>query len=139
MTARILITASAAVILAFGLIHLVYTFRGTKLTPRDTALRQQMQEVSPVITSETNIWKTWIGVNATHSLALILFGLIYGYLALEKSEVLFNSPFLLFVGFAMLLALAVICRLYFFSIPFRGISVALLCYIVGVVLSKWKM
>ena len=132
-------TASAAVILAFGIIHLLYTFHGPKLTPRDTALRQRMQEVSPVITSETTIWKTWIGVNATHSLALILFGLIYGYLALSKSEVLFNSPFLLLVGLGMLLALAVICRLYFFSIPFRGICFALVCYIAGVALSRWKM
>ncbi len=33
MLARTLVTAASAIILALGVIHLIYTFRGTKLTP----------------------------------------------------------------------------------------------------------
>src|SRR4029453_11209373 len=105
MIGKILVAVSAAILLALGVIHLVYTFRGTKLTPRDTAVRASMAETSPVITKEITIWQAWIGVNATHSMFLILFGLMYGYLALAQSELLFRTPFLMIVGAAMLLAL----------------------------------
>jgi hypothetical protein len=132
MIPRILMTGSAAVILVFGIIHLVYTFRTPKLTPRDPTLRPRMEQVSPVLTSETTIWKAWIGFNASHSLALILFGLLYGYLALSKGNILFDSPFLLATGFAMLLALLVLARLYWFSVTFWGIGLSLLCYLVSI-------
>jgi hypothetical protein len=92
MAARLLMTASALVLLVFGLIHLACTFRGTKLTPRDPELQQRMKEVSPVISRETTMWKAWVGFNASHSLSVILFGLVYGYLALAHSELLFRSP-----------------------------------------------
>src|SRR3954466_1189338 len=98
MVARILMAGSAAIVLTLGIVHLVYTFYGTKLTPRDAALQQKMKEVSPVVTRETTMWKVWVGVNGTHSLALILFGLVYGYLGVARSDVLFGSPFLTIVG-----------------------------------------
>jgi hypothetical protein len=138
MIAKLLMTTSAAVILAFGIVHLVYTFRGPKLTPRDPALQERMQQVSPVITSETTMWKTWIGFNATHSLFLILFGLVYGYLALAHYELLFGSPVLLGIGFVMLMSVVVLAKLYFFSVPFRGVCFALLCFVGSVVVSRLR-
>jgi hypothetical protein len=133
MVPKVFMAASAAVILAFGIIHMIYTFSGSKLTPRDPVLQQEMKRVSPVISSETTMWKAWIGFNASHSLALLLFGLVYGYLALSKSEVLFRSPFLLAVGFGMLLSLLVLARLYWFSVPFWGACLSFLCYIASIV------
>ncbi len=53
MTSQALITASAAIILTLGLLHLLYTFRGPKLHPREAALETQMKSVSPVITRQT--------------------------------------------------------------------------------------
>jgi len=38
MPASALIAAGAAVIFGLGLIHLLYTFRGSKLHPRDAGL-----------------------------------------------------------------------------------------------------
>jgi len=137
--ARILMSVSAGVVLALGMVHLVYTFRGPKLTPRDPAVQQRMQEVSPVITSETTMWKTWIGFNATHSLGLMLFGLIYGYFAIAKSDVLFSSNFLLAVAFCMLLALIVLSKLYFFSVPFMGVCFAFVCYVASIVFSRLNL
>lgn len=60
-----LIVASATIILLLGLIHLVYTFSGTKLHPRDAALQARLKEVSPILTRETTMWKAWIGVLST--------------------------------------------------------------------------
>src|SRR5580700_12010980 len=98
MKPSVFIAASAAVILLLGLTHLLYTFRGPLLHPRDPELTAKMMTVSPVITPETTMWRAWIGFNATHSFGLILFGLVYGYLALAHRDFLFQSDFLLAVG-----------------------------------------
>src|SRR5258706_16304733 len=128
MLATALIAASAGIVLALGAIHLVYTFRGPLLTPRDAGLREAMSKVSPVLTRQTTMWKAWVGFNASHSMGAILFGLVYGYLALAHADLLFTSAFLLAVGFAMLAGFAVLGRLYWFSVPFWSVCVALACY-----------
>ena len=133
MLARVLITASATIILALGLLHLVYTFWGPKLTPRDPALKTAMQSGALVITQETTVWKTWIGFNASHSFGGILFGLIYGYLALIHPAFLFQSRFLLVGGLGLLAGYLFLGKRYWFSVPFRGIVVASLCYAAGLI------
>jgi hypothetical protein len=136
MIARSLMTASAGIVLVLGTIHLVYTFWGPKLTPRDPALQAAMSQVSPVLTRETTIWKMWVSFNATHSMGAILFGLIYGYLAIVHGELLFQSPFLLVVGLAMVGGFAILGRIYWFSVPFRGACVSLACYLASIVASR---
>jgi hypothetical protein len=102
LAARILMVLSASIVLTLGVSHLAYTFSGPNLTPRDPALQVSMSQVSPVITKETTMWRCWVGFNASHSMGLILFGLVFGYLALAHGQLLFQSPFLLVVGLAML-------------------------------------
>jgi hypothetical protein len=127
------IALAAAIIFTLGLLHLVYTFYGPKLLPRDRELRAQMERSALVLTRETNVWKAWIGFNASHSLGGMLFGAVYGHLALMQPATLAASPFLLAVGGTLLLAYAWLGRRYWFSVPFRGIVLALLCYAVGVI------
>jgi hypothetical protein len=95
-----------------------------------------MMTVSPVISRETTMWRVWVGFNATHSFGLILFGALYGYLATRHSAFLLHSPFLLALGFALLLGYAVIAKLYFFTAPFRGVVLAAVLYLVGIVVSR---
>jgi len=97
--------------------HLVYTFWGPKLSPRDPALQISMSQISPVIMEETTMWRCWVGFNASHSRGLILFGLVFGFLALAHDQLLFQSPFLLVVGLATLGGFGVLCKVYFFSAP----------------------
>src|SRR5262245_12203666 len=127
MLAAGLVASSAAILLALGVTHLVYTFRGPKLTPRDAALRSSMSATAPVISRETTMWRAWIGFNASHGLGVILFGLVYGYLALVHPGLLFRSAFLLAVGFLLLGSYALLARAYWFSVPFRALRVALAC------------
>jgi hypothetical protein len=129
-------TLSAGILFALGLLHLVYTFWGSKLTPRDPALRVRMSEVSPVISKETTMWRAWVGFNASHSMGAILFGLIYGFLAIVHSQLLFQSPFLLLVGLAMVGGFCALGKVYWFSIPFTGIGISLACYIASIVMSR---
>lgn len=135
MLAPILMAISASIIGLLGLVHLVLTFRGPKLWPRDRSLQKMMDQVSPVITKETTLWRMWIGFNASHSLGALLFGLNYGYLALFHGEFLFRSGFLLGLGLAMLVSLVVLAKLYWFFTPQIGISLSLILYGVSIVIA----
>jgi len=132
MTAKILMVVSAGIAFTLGVVHLAYTFWGPKLMPRDPALQISMSQISPVITKETTMWRCWLGFNATHSMGLILFGLVFGYLAVAHGQVLFQSTFLLAVGLVMLGGLVVLCKVYFLArlsqasaFPWPAISLAL--------------
>ena len=134
--APFLIAASAAVLFGLGTLHLVYTFRGPLLRPRDRELQARMEAVSPVITRQTTMWKTWIGFNASHSIALMLFGAVYGYLALAHTEVLFGSIYLLSLGLIVLLGYVFLAHRYFFRVPFRAVVGATLVYAVAIA-ARW--
>jgi len=134
--AKTLMVLSASIILVLGIIHFTYTFWGLKLTPRDATLQVSMSQVPPVVAKETTMWRCWMGFNATHSMGLILFGLVFGFLALAHGELLFQSTFLLVVGLAMLAGLVVVSKLYFFSVPFIGVTISLACYIASIALSR---
>jgi hypothetical protein len=133
--AQYLISASAAIMFALGVIHFAYTFWGPKLTPRDAGLRASMRETTLVLTRETSVWDAWIGFNASHSLGAMLFGLVYAYLAWTDGGFLFHSRFLFLVGLCLLGAYAVLGKLYWFSVPFRCIALALALYAAGLVAS----
>jgi hypothetical protein len=132
----LLIVASAAVLLLLGVVHLLYTFRGPNLQPRDPELTARMMAVSPGISRETTMWKAWVGFNVSHTFGLLLFAAIYGYLAMRHSGFLFQSWFLLTAGFALLVGYAVLARIYWFSAPLRGVGFAALLYIAGIVINR---
>ena len=136
MAAKILMVLSASIVFTLGVVHLVYTFRGPMLTPRDPALQISMRQIAPVITNETTMWRCWVGFNASHSMGLILFGLIFGFLALAHGRLLFQSPFLLVVGLAMLSGLVVLCKVYFFSGVLIDITISLACYVASIAASR---
>jgi hypothetical protein len=137
LAAKILMVLSAGIVFTLGVAHLVYTFSGQKLTPREPALQISMSQISPVITKETTMWRCWVGFNASHSMGLILFGLVFAFLALAHAQLLFQSAFLLTVGLAMLGALVVVSKVYFFSVPLTGITISVACYVASIALSRF--
>lgn len=135
MLATVLMVASAAILFVVGTLHLKITFFGPKLTPRDPALQISMDEISPVITKETTMWRCWVGFNASHSMGLMLYGLIYGFLAIAHSSLLFSSPYLLIVGLLMAGGFVALSKAYFFSIPFVATGISLACYVASIIVS----
>jgi len=129
--APFLFALSAGILLTLGLVHLLYTFHGPKLTPRDPALQALMQQVNPVLTRQTTMWKAWVGFNASHSLGAILFGLLYGFLALAHPSWLLQSPTLLAIGWLVLGSYALLSRAYWFSVPNTGIALSCLAFAAG--------
>ncbi len=81
------------------------------------------------------MWRCWIGFNASHSMAAMLFGLIYGFLSIAHKELLFASPYLLIVGLLTVGGFAALARAYWFSIPFISSGVSLACYVVSVIVA----
>lgn len=133
---QLLMTASALVIALLGAIHLLYTFRGNRLYPRDTHLERQMQVVSPVLTNQTTMWNAWIGFNASHSFGAIFFGLVYAYLALAHAELLFHSQYLALVGIALLAGYLALAKKFWFTIPLVGIGLSTALYVAAFV-ANW--
>jgi hypothetical protein len=135
MLAQTLIAASAVIFFTLGTIHLVYTFASNKFSPRDAALEARLREVSPVISRGTTMWNAWIGFNASHSYGAMLYGVVYGYLAIFRLDVLRTEPFLLVAGAAFLAGFAIVAVRYWFSIPRNGILLSLALYLAGAVLT----
>ncbi len=136
MLAQTLVTISAAIIAMLGLAHLAYTYFGDKLHPRDTDLLARLKTTSPVISRQTSMWKAWIGFNASHSLGAILFGAVFGYLAVQQPMLLFHSYFLGFTGLVVLAAYLAMAKLYWFIRPLQGIALAFLLYVTGFILAR---
>jgi hypothetical protein len=130
----LLIAGSALILLVLGALHLVFTFHGRRLQPRNPAVRDAMQADDLVLTRQTTVWKAWIGFNASHGLGAVLFGLVYGYLALAEARFLFGRPFLLTVGALALAAYLVLARRYWFKVPLRGVMLATTLYAAALVL-----
>lgn len=138
-TARILIVISATVIGILGAAHMAFTFRGNRLTPRDADLTRRMNEVAPVISKETTMWRAWVGFNASHSLGALTYALVYGYLAIWQPQVLLGSWFLIGFGVALLGAYLWLAKRYWFSKPFIGIAISLVCFLAAMVLARWSI
>lgn len=136
MLARILVSASSVILILLGSIHLLYTYSGHKLDPRDPAVQEAMNATPMVITSETTVWRAWVGFNASHSMCAIFFGLVFGFLAAAHPELLFRSAYLQLLGVAVLVGFVVLAKLYWFSIPLIGVSVALLAFVAGVAAAR---
>ena len=132
MMPRILVAAGAAIPLLMGFLHLAYTFFTRKLSPRDDELERTMRRVSPRITSQTTMWKAWVGFNASHSLGPLLFGAIYGYLSLFAWTLLVHSAFLVALGIAFFVSYLLLARLYWFRGPLIGIALASSLYLLGI-------
>src|SRR5215469_5209651 len=103
MISRMLVAGSAAIILFLGSVHLAYTMFTQKFSPTDGQLEIAMKHTGVVISGQTTMWNAWIGFHFSHSIGLILFGLMYGYLVIYRWELLDRSYFLAILGLVFLL------------------------------------
>jgi hypothetical protein len=128
-----LILLSTLIIFLLGALHLLLTFRGTSFYPRDRELAFKMKAVSPLISTQTTMWKAAIGFHASHSIGAMLFSVVYMYLALEPTRLLFQSTFLLGVGLVYLALLVTLCRLYWLRLPFAAMLLATFLYVGAII------
>lgn len=128
--------ASAAITGLLGSVHMLYTFFGNKLHPRDEVTVRAMQTSHLVLTRKTTVWRAAKGFNASHSLGVLLFALVFGHLAGWHFDFLQQSVFLVLLGMLCLLIYGVLAWKYWFSIPLYGIALASVLFAAGLV-STW--
>ena len=117
MTINWPVAVCALIVAVIGAMHLVYTLFGTELHPREETALKTLRSATLRVSPGASMWRAWIGFNASHSLGLILFGAIYGYLAL------------------FLATIVLIAKRFWFSVPFIIMSVALVLYLAGMVMA----
>ena len=134
--ASALMLLGAGIIFALGVMHLVFTFHGPKLRPRDPALIAQMRAGTLAITPHTDVWRAWLGFNASHSLGAIGFGAFYAWLALQQPQLLFDSLFLRALALAWLGSWLWLAARYWFRAPLTGLALATACTVAAFVVAQ---
>lgn len=90
--------------------------------------------VAPLgITSETNMWRAWIGFNLSHGFGAMGFGLLYVYLGTFHSDFLLGATPLLRAAPVIASLYVVMALRYWFSIPAIGTGMGAFCFWVGLI------
>ena len=123
LIASVLMVAAAAIPLVLGGLHLLLTWHGPKLTPTDPAVTEAMRGTSAQLNPTTNMWRLWVGFNASHGIGAVQYGLVFGTLAITVPEVLFTSWPLMIVAIAVPVAYLLVGLKYWFRVPTTGVGI----------------
>lgn len=136
LTAQLLWILGSAVILLLSSAHLYFTFFSDKFSIHNTAVEQGMKSTSPKLTPKLNLWKAWIGFNATHSSGGMFIGIINIYLAALHWTFLVGSLFIQVLTLVTTLFMVWLGRKYWFSTPTNGVTISAVCYLISLVLMR---
>ncbi len=131
MPEQILLITGASIFGLLGLIHLFYTFFSHKFNAFDPAVTQAMKKTSPVISKETSIWAAWVGFNASHSLGAILVAAFYIPMAASHIALIQQSLWFSLLPSITGLCYLILAKKYWFKIPFVGILIATICFVLA--------
>jgi len=126
---QLLLILGASIFAVLGAIHLAYTFFSRKFHAFDRNVTVAMKSTSPRLTSETTMWKAWVGFNASHSLGALLVAAFYIPLAATHMDIVRESPWFAVLPAVVGLSYLALARAYWFKVPFAGILVATLCFL----------
>ncbi len=130
---KALFVIGASIFGVLGTIHLLFTFFTNKFDTVDSAVKESMKNTSPILTKETTIWKAWVGFNASHSLGAMLFAGIYLPLTIFNFEVIQQSLWFTFLPVVIGMSYLTLAKKYWFRIPFTGILISTICFIIGAI------
>jgi len=136
-TIAILLIFGGAVFGILGAMHAIYTLldlrNPRRLVPVDPSVAQAMANSALRLSrGGTDMWRTWIGFNFTHSLGILLFGALAIWAGAQvKALPVGVLPTLTLIGCLYL----VICLLYFFRTPTIGVAIVTGCFAAAWLLS----
>ncbi len=135
---RYLFLVGALPFLVFGLLHAAATPQtpphAKGLSPRDPAVRDAMAHDTILLTRRTTVWLAWVGFNLSHSLGLLLIGVVV--VLIGRTSASFQAQAAVFLPLAVLVSATylVLGVRYWFRTPIIGISLASVCFLVSWVL-----
>ena len=135
---RYLFLIGALPFIVFGLLHAAATpltpAHAKGLSPRDPAVRDAMAHDTILLTRRTTVWLAWVGFNLSHSLGLLLVGLVV--VLIGRTSASFQAQAAVFLPLAVVVSATyvVLGVRYWFKTPILGISLASVCFLVSWVL-----
>lgn len=130
---RYLFLAGALILLVLATLHVLKTPQGTDeikgLSPRNPEIRAAMARETAILTRRTNLWLLWVGFNLSHSLGLILLGVVV--ILVGRNPVTFEQQASVFQPLAVVVAglyMALAFR-YWFRAPIVGVTLAAGCFV----------
>ncbi len=135
---RCLFLIGALPFIVFGFVHAAATpqtpAHAKGLSPRDPAVRDAMAHDTILLTRRTTVWLAWVGFNLSHSLGLLLIGVVV--VLIGRTSASFQAQAAVFLPLAVLVSATylVLGVRYWFRTPIIGISLASACFLVSWVL-----
>lgn len=135
MLAKYLWEVGALIIAVMGSLHLRATFFSHKLFPRNEKLVDDMKASTLRLTKELDMWKSWLGFNATHSSGAIFIGVANFYLALNYFDLL-QADYFIFILTLLTSGFYVwVAKTYWFNLVLILLSIALACFSTSFILT----
>ncbi|RDC65435.1 LIC_13387 family protein [Adhaeribacter pallidiroseus] len=134
MTPKYLWEIGSCILILLGAIHLYYTFLTNKFSSDNQTLMAAMKTSFMLLTKQTTIWKAWIGFNASHSMGVIFIGIVNFYLAVNYFAIFETDVFFFLFTISVVAFYVWLAKKYWFKIPFTGLVIAFICYIVSGIL-----
>jgi hypothetical protein len=135
---RYLFLMGALLYIILGLAHVAVTPQSPAdakgMSPRDPAVRDAMAHDTVLLTRRTTLWLVWVGLNLSHSLGVLLVGVVA--VLIGRTSASFQAQAAVFLPLAVLVSAAylVLGFRYWFRTPIIGISLASVCFLVSWVL-----
>jgi hypothetical protein len=123
------------IFVVLGLLHAIYTFldirRPRRLVPDDSAVSAAMARSHlRLARGRTTMWQAWVGFNFSHSLGVVLLGVLCITAGAITATVAVSGWILLVLSTIGLIYVA-IGALYWFRIPIAGAAVGTTCLLVA--------
>ncbi len=122
-----------------GALHIIYTLidirMPTRFAPYKDEVRLSMLGSTLMVTRQTNMWRAWLGLNISHGLGALFFGLAYLAIAEFDFELLIRVPALLYLAPFMALCYVILSIKYWFNVPAIVTSLGFACFAAGVLVS----
>ena len=128
MIFQILFVIGAMPLILLGGMHLYFTVKDNRhprfIVPCSTKLIRDMQAEPLRLTSETDMWRAWIGFNISHSIAVLLVGVGTLYLGWVHPQLVASDILMLWASPVLAWVFVILSRCFWFSKPFQGALVS---------------
>lgn len=135
MIAKYIWYFGSSIFVMLGSMHLFYTFFSNKFSSRNEKALEEMKTSYPLISKETTLWKAWIGFNASHSSGAIFIGIMNIYVVSNFYDTVGNDNFFFLFNIATVGFYLWLAKKYWFKVPFFGILLTLICFLISFALT----
>lgn len=127
----ILVILGAAIILLLGVAHAVFTLQSTPtggpMMPTDVGVREAMSTVGGLGIApelQTTLYKAWVGFNLSHSLGMVVVGVLIGLPVVMQMSIPTQSTAWLLAALILPWVYLWLSIRYWFAKPTQGIAMA---------------